>query len=88
MELKIRGQELKAKEEQLGKDQERLDEAWKELRMEKERVNDAALRVELQEEEVEKVSRASALWFTAVHRPAAQLGFHTLHESWSCPGRG
>lgn len=88
MELKIRGQELKAKEKQLRKDQESLDEAWKELRMEKEKVNDAALRVELQEEEVEKVSRASALWFTAMHRLAAQLGFHTLHESRSCPGRG
>lgn len=56
--------------------------------MEKEKVNDAVLHVELQEEEVEKVSRASALWFTATHRPAAQLGFHTLHESRSCPGRG
>ncbi|XP_065708396.1 fas-binding factor 1 isoform X2 [Patagioenas fasciata] len=54
-ELKICSQELKAKEEQLGKDRERLDEAWKELRMEKEKVNDAALRVELQEEEVEKL---------------------------------
>ncbi|XP_021144219.2 fas-binding factor 1 isoform X3 [Columba livia] len=54
-ELKIRGQELKAKEEQLRKDQERLDEAWKELWMEKEKVNDAVLHVELQEEEVEKL---------------------------------
>ncbi|KAK2528546.1 hypothetical protein Q9233_007517 [Columba guinea] len=53
-ELKIRGQELKAKEEQLRKDQKRLDEAWEELWMEK-KVNDAALCVELQEEEVEEL---------------------------------
>lgn len=59
--------------------------------MEKEKVNDAALRVQQQEEEMEntnKVSGASVLRFVAVHRLAAQLGFHTLHESCSCPGRG
>ncbi|XP_065504176.1 fas-binding factor 1 [Caloenas nicobarica] len=60
VELKMRSQELKAKEEQLGKDQERLDEAWKELRMEKEKVNDAALHVQQQEEEMENTNKLLA----------------------------
>ncbi|XP_065504179.1 fas-binding factor 1 homolog [Caloenas nicobarica] len=49
-ELKMQGQELKAKEEQLARDRQRLDEAWQELRLEKEKVNQAVLRVQQQEE--------------------------------------
>lgn len=43
-------------------------------------MNGAALRIRRREEEIKsmtKVRGASALQFTAVHRPAAKLGFHT-----------
>ncbi|NWI33896.1 FBF1 factor, partial [Sula dactylatra] len=59
-ELKIRGRELKAKEEQLARDRELLDEAWRELRLEKEKVNGAALRVRQQEEEIKSVTKLSS----------------------------
>lgn len=66
------------------KDRELLEEAWRELRLEKEKVNGTALHIRQREEEIKsmtKVSRAFALQFTAVHRPAAKLGFHILPKS-------
>lgn len=80
----MRGRELKAKEEQLVRDRELLDKAWQELRLEKEKVNGAALRIRQQEEEIKsmtKVRGASGLQFTAVHGPAAKPGLHTPPQS-------
>ncbi|XP_054702862.1 fas-binding factor 1 isoform X3 [Grus americana] len=59
-ELKIRGHELKAKEEQLARDRELLEEAWQELRLEKEKVNGAALRVRQREEEIKSMTKLSS----------------------------
>ncbi|XP_074900665.1 fas-binding factor 1 [Buteo buteo] len=59
-ELKIRGRELKAKEEQLARDRELLDEAWQELRLEKEKVNGLALRIRQQEEEIKSMTKLSS----------------------------
>ncbi|NWZ46705.1 FBF1 factor, partial [Haliaeetus albicilla] len=59
-ELKIRGRELKAKEEQLARDRELLDEAWQELRLEKEKVNGLALRIRQREEEIKSVTKFSS----------------------------
>uniref|UniRef100_A0A8C9ENU0 Fas binding factor 1 n=1 Tax=Pavo cristatus TaxID=9049 RepID=A0A8C9ENU0_PAVCR len=59
-ELKIRSRELKVKEEQLARDRELLDEAWHELRLEKEKVKGAALRIRQQEEEIKNMSKLSA----------------------------
>ncbi|KAM6194142.1 fas-binding factor 1 [Sarcoramphus papa] len=59
-ELKIRGHELKAKEEQLARDRELLDEAWQELRLEKEKVNGAALRIRRREEEIKSMTKLSS----------------------------
>ncbi|XP_068770229.1 fas-binding factor 1 isoform X2 [Struthio camelus] len=59
-ELKIRGSELKAKEEQLARDRELLDQAWQELRLEKEKVNGAALRIRQRVEEIETMSKLSS----------------------------
>uniref|UniRef100_A0A8B9DDD5 Fas binding factor 1 n=1 Tax=Anser cygnoides TaxID=8845 RepID=A0A8B9DDD5_ANSCY len=59
-ELKIRGRELKAKEEQLARDRELLDEAWHELRLEKEKVKGAALRIRQREEEIKSVNKLSS----------------------------
>ncbi|NXT00546.1 FBF1 factor, partial [Jacana jacana] len=58
-EMKIRSHELKAKEEQLARDRELLEEAWRELRLEKEKVNGAVLRIRQQEEEVKNVTKNS-----------------------------
>lgn len=82
-ELKIRGRELKAKEEQLARDRELLDEAWHELRLEKEKVKGAALRIRQREEEIKsvnKVSGAPELRFAAAHGLAAKPGHHTPPE--------
>ncbi|XP_064890627.1 fas-binding factor 1 homolog isoform X2 [Columba livia] len=49
-ELKIQRQELKAKEEQLARDRQRLDEAWQEMRLEKEKVIGAMQPVQKQQE--------------------------------------
>ncbi|XP_064890555.1 fas-binding factor 1 homolog isoform X1 [Columba livia] len=49
-ELKIQRQELKAKEEQLARDRQRLDEAWQEMRLEKEKVIGAVQPVQKQQE--------------------------------------
>lgn len=60
------------------RDRELLEEAWQELRHEKEKVNRAALRIQNREEEIKsttKASGASALQFTAVRGPATKLGF-------------
>ncbi|NXT54415.1 FBF1 factor, partial [Pluvianellus socialis] len=59
-ELKIRGRELKAKEEQLARDRELLEEAWQELRLEKEKVNGAALRIRQREEEIKSMTKLSS----------------------------
>ncbi|XP_054077257.1 fas-binding factor 1 isoform X2 [Rissa tridactyla] len=59
-ELKIRGHELKAKEEQLVKDRELLEEAWRELRLEKEKVNGTALRIRQREEEIKSMTKLSS----------------------------
>ncbi|NXO59593.1 FBF1 factor, partial [Aramus guarauna] len=59
-ELKIRGHELKAKEEQLARDRELLEEAWQELRLEKKKVNGAALRVRQREEEIKSMTKLSS----------------------------
>ncbi|PKU32934.1 hypothetical protein llap_16762 [Limosa lapponica baueri] len=59
-ELKIRGHELKAKEEQLARDRELLEEAWQELRLEKEKVNGAALRIRQREEEIKNMTKLSS----------------------------
>ncbi|XP_042658717.1 fas-binding factor 1 isoform X2 [Tyto alba] len=59
-ELKIRSHELKAREEQLARDRELLDEAWKELKLEKEKVNGAVLRVQQQEEEIKSTTKLSS----------------------------
>ncbi|XP_035198371.1 fas-binding factor 1 isoform X2 [Oxyura jamaicensis] len=59
-ELKIRGRELKAKEEQLARDRELLDEAWHELRLEKEKVKGAALRIRQREEEIKSINKLSS----------------------------
>ncbi|NXH70536.1 FBF1 factor, partial [Hydrobates tethys] len=59
-ELKIRGRELKAKEEQLARDRELLDEGWRELRLEKEKVNGAALRIRQREEEIRSMTKLSS----------------------------
>ncbi|KAK2515450.1 hypothetical protein Q9233_013963 [Columba guinea] len=49
-ELKSQRQELKAKKEQPGRDRQRLDEAWQEMRLEKEKVIGAVQRVREQQE--------------------------------------
>ncbi|XP_062447885.1 fas-binding factor 1 isoform X2 [Rhea pennata] len=59
-ELKIRASELKAREEQLVRDRELLDQAWQELRLEKEKVNSAALRIRNRVEEIDTMSKLSA----------------------------
>ncbi|NXJ68276.1 FBF1 factor, partial [Rostratula benghalensis] len=59
-ELKIRSHELKAKEEQLARDRELLEEAWQELRLEKEKVNGAALRIRQREEEIKNTTKISS----------------------------
>ncbi|NXG61876.1 FBF1 factor, partial [Hemiprocne comata] len=59
-ELKIRGHELKVKEEQLARDRELQEEAWQDLRQEKEKVNRAELCVRRQEEEVKSMARLSS----------------------------
>ncbi|NWX84104.1 FBF1 factor, partial [Nothoprocta pentlandii] len=59
-ELKIRAGGLKVKEEQLARDRELLEQAWQELRLEKEKVNRAALRVRQRVEEIDTMSKLSA----------------------------
>ncbi|NXS57980.1 FBF1 factor, partial [Brachypteracias leptosomus] len=59
-ELKIRGRELKAKEEQLVRDRELLEQAWQELRLEKEKVAGATLRLQQREEEVKSMTKLSS----------------------------
>ncbi|XP_071620035.1 fas-binding factor 1 isoform X6 [Heliangelus exortis] len=59
-ELTFRGRELKAKEEKLVRDRELLEEAWQELRQEKEKVNMAMLRVQRQEEEAKRMAKLSS----------------------------
>ncbi|KAM9515563.1 fas-binding factor 1 homolog [Guaruba guarouba] len=56
-ELKIRSRELKAKENHLLRDRELLEEAWQELRHEKEKVNRAALRIQHREEEIKSTTK-------------------------------
>ncbi|KAM6438772.1 fas-binding factor 1 homolog [Rhynochetos jubatus] len=56
-ELKIRGRELKAKEEQLARDRELLDKASQELRLEREKVNRAERSIWQREEEMESMKK-------------------------------
>ncbi|XP_065550243.1 fas-binding factor 1 isoform X4 [Lathamus discolor] len=56
-ELKIRSRELKVKENHLLRDRELLEEAWQELRHEKEKVNRAALRIQNREEEIKSTTK-------------------------------
>ncbi|NXG77740.1 FBF1 factor, partial [Baryphthengus martii] len=58
-ELKIQSRKLKAKEEQLVRDRMLLEEAHQELRLEKEKVDRAALHIRQQEEEVKNMMRLS-----------------------------
>ncbi|KAM9371429.1 fas-binding factor 1 [Phaethornis superciliosus] len=59
-ELTFRSRELKAKEEKLVRDRELLEEAWQELRQEKEKVNMGMLRVQRQEEEAKRMAKLSS----------------------------
>ncbi|XP_030362314.1 fas-binding factor 1 homolog isoform X3 [Strigops habroptila] len=59
-ELKIRSHELKAKENHLLRGRELLEEAWQELRHEKEKVNRATLRIQHQEEEIKSMTNLSS----------------------------
>ncbi|XP_055653485.1 fas-binding factor 1 isoform X1 [Falco peregrinus] len=59
-ELKIWSHELKTKEEQLVRDRELLDKSWQELRLEKEKVNRATLRIQQQEEEIKSTTKLSS----------------------------
>uniref|UniRef100_A0A8D0FKT0 Fas-binding factor 1 C-terminal domain-containing protein n=1 Tax=Strix occidentalis caurina TaxID=311401 RepID=A0A8D0FKT0_STROC len=58
-EVKIRVRALRAQEEQLAREKELLDEAWQELKADREEVNEAALRVQQQEEEMKSVTKVS-----------------------------
>ncbi|NWH77388.1 FBF1 factor, partial [Piaya cayana] len=59
-DLKIWSRDLKAKEEQLARDRLLLDEAWRELKLEKEKVNRAALRIQEQEDKIKSMTRLSS----------------------------
>ncbi|NWX41442.1 FBF1 factor, partial [Steatornis caripensis] len=59
-ELNVRDHVLKAKEEQQARDRELLEEAWKELWLDKEKVNRAALRIRQQEKENESMNKLSS----------------------------
>lgn len=59
-ELKILSRELKMKENHLLRDRELLEEAWQELRHEKEKVNRATLRIQHQEEEIKSTAKLSS----------------------------
>ncbi|KAM4673920.1 fas-binding factor 1 homolog isoform 1-T1 [Amazona ochrocephala] len=59
-QLKIRSHELKVKENHLLRDRELLEEAWQELRHEKEKVNRAALRIQHREEEIKSTTKLSS----------------------------
>ncbi|XP_062489735.1 LOW QUALITY PROTEIN: fas-binding factor 1 [Pezoporus occidentalis] len=56
-ELKIQSRELKVKENHLLRDRELLEEAWQELRREKEKVNRAALCIQNREEEIKSTTK-------------------------------
>ncbi|XP_010189124.1 PREDICTED: fas-binding factor 1, partial [Mesitornis unicolor] len=72
-EMKIRGYELKAKEEQLARDRQLLDEAWQELRLQKEKVKRATLCIEQQQEEVKIMTKLSSQKY--------EEGEHALQEA-------
>ncbi|KAM6300450.1 LOW QUALITY PROTEIN: forkhead box protein J1-B-like [Aegotheles albertisi] len=81
-ELKIRGHELKAKEEQLVRDRELLEEAWRELRREKE-VNRAMLSIQQQKEEMKSMSKGPRQgWLSTAHQrsPLEQLHQELPHS--------
>ncbi|KAK2522533.1 hypothetical protein Q9233_010530 [Columba guinea] len=60
-ELESQRQELKAKKEQLGRDRQRLDEAWQETRLEKEKVIGAVQRVRKQQEMIRSTKELQQL---------------------------
>ncbi|KAM6300451.1 fas-binding factor 1 [Aegotheles albertisi] len=78
-ELKIRGHELKAKEEQLVRDRELLEEAWRELRREKE-VNRAMLSIQQQKEEMKSMSKLLSQEGARALREAG--GMEPEHQPW------
>uniref|UniRef100_A0A663MQE1 Fas-binding factor 1 C-terminal domain-containing protein n=1 Tax=Athene cunicularia TaxID=194338 RepID=A0A663MQE1_ATHCN len=57
-EVKMRVHTLRAREEQLAREKELLDEAWQELKLEQKVVNGAALRVRQQEEKMKSGQKA------------------------------
>ncbi|XP_051851010.1 fas-binding factor 1 isoform X2 [Antechinus flavipes] len=59
-ELKIRASELRLREEQLAGEWEILERERQELRLEKEKVNAAALRIKLRAEEVESMNKVAS----------------------------
>ncbi|XP_040433985.1 fas-binding factor 1 homolog [Falco naumanni] len=59
-ELKIWSHELKTREEQLVRDRELLDKSWQELRLEKEKVDRATLRIQQQEEQIKSTTKLSS----------------------------
>ncbi|XP_070595974.1 fas-binding factor 1 [Erythrolamprus reginae] len=59
-DLKIKSSELRSKEDQLMRDRELLEQKKQELRLEKERVNAAALHVKEREDEINNISKLSS----------------------------
>ncbi|XP_060058756.1 fas-binding factor 1 isoform X1 [Erinaceus europaeus] len=59
-ELKIKASELRAKEDQLAAEREALERERRDLRLEKERISAAALRLRLRAEEVEGMSQVAS----------------------------
>ncbi|KAK2536982.1 hypothetical protein Q9966_006295 [Columba livia] len=67
-ELKIQRQELKAKEEQLARDRQRLDEAWQEMRLEKEKVIGAVQPVQKQQEMIRSTKETAQQRLSTAHQ--------------------
>ncbi|XP_048148379.1 fas-binding factor 1 [Corvus hawaiiensis] len=58
-DLKLQGQKLRAKEEQLERDKEQLDESWLELRLKKEKLKRAKQRIQQREKELKGMTERS-----------------------------
>ncbi|RLV98012.1 hypothetical protein DV515_00011189 [Chloebia gouldiae] len=66
-DLKLYGQKLRAKEEQLERDKEHLDESWQELHLKKEKLKKAKQHIQQREKELKSMTEqsiASVLQFT------------------------
>ncbi|XP_050185753.1 fas-binding factor 1 homolog [Myiozetetes cayanensis] len=59
-ELSFQGHRLRAKEEQLERDREQLDESWHELQLEKEKVNSATQHIQKQKKEIKSLIERSS----------------------------